>query len=80
MCQREDLEAGAYLKDPEHGKLYECHGRHHNVVHLADATDPVDHPDTVRWLITQALKRLELVQAAPTYDETVGTEEWGEAG
>jgi hypothetical protein len=65
MCTTADLVAGAYLKDPEHGKLYECRGRSDNVVHLVDAAEPLEHPDINRRLVTRALKRLELVQAAP---------------
>ena len=80
MCKPDELKPGAYLKDPQHGKLYECHGRVNNVVHLVDAAGPIDPPSIARWLVPNALKRLELVQPAPCVSDTASVEEFGPLG
>ena len=80
MCRREELQPGAYFSDKTTRKLYELHGQVNNVVKLADAGKPIDEPAITSLLVPQALKRLELVRAAPCLDDLATADEWGEAG
>lgn len=80
MCRREELQPGAYFHDPTTKGLYEVQGLVNNVVKLADAKRPVDEPQITSLLVPQAVKRLQLVRAAPNLDGFATAEEWGERG
>ena len=80
MCHKDDLQPGAYFSDATTRKLYELQYQVNNVVKLADAARPVDDPSITSLLVPQALKRLELVRAAPCLDDVATAAEWGEAG
>ena len=80
MCRREELQPGAYFSDSTTRKLYELQYQVNNVVKLADAGRPIDDPAITSLLVPQALKRLELVRAAPCLDDLATVDEWGEAG
>lgn len=78
MClRREELAPGAYVADPTTNGLYEVGLTVQNVVKLIDVKSPIDDPHLMSLLLPAALKRLELVRAAPHVDETASIEEWG---
>jgi len=49
-------------------------------VRLIDVASDDDQPRVTNMLLVNALKRLELVRAAPCVDDIATAQEWGEAG
>ena len=54
--------------------------RMQRAVKLIDVSTDVDQPKVTNMLLVNALKRLELVRAAPCLDDLATVDEWGEAG
>jgi hypothetical protein len=84
MCRSSDLEPWAYVQDTTNGKLYEVGCQYgalmQRAVKLIDVSTDVDQPKVTNMLLVNALKRLELVRAAPCLDDLATVDEWGEAG
>lgn len=81
MCKRDDLVEGAYLKDPEKGRLYEVRespSRTH--VRLTDVRSPVGAKRFTPVLIEHACRTLDVVVPAPDPRDTASVEEWGPCG
>jgi hypothetical protein len=76
-CRKDELQPGAYMKDTTTYKLYEVAGEPGRETKLIDVASPIDDPTTVEFLTVNALKRLELVQPAPSLEGVASVEEWG---
>ncbi len=79
-CKRAELEPGAYLSDPTTSRLFEVRDADPRTVHLIDVRSPIDDPTVVGMLTENAVRRLELVRAAPCLDDTASAEEFGAMG
>jgi hypothetical protein len=84
MCRSSDLEPWAYVQDTTNGKLYEVSDQYgalmQRAVRLIDVSSDIDQPKTTNMLLVNALKRLELVRAAPNADDIATAQEWGSQG
>ena len=85
-CRSSDLQPWAYVQDTINNKLYEVKSIHgtltQRAVKLIDASSDVDDPNphTTDMLLSNALKRLQLVKPAPNADDIATAAEWGTAG
>lgn len=84
MVRSSDLSPWAFVHDTTTDKLYEVRRLYGAIaqrsVELIDVASDEDHPRMTSMLLVNALKRLELVRAAPNADSIATVAEWGRAG
>lgn len=84
MIRSSDLAPWAYVQDTTCGKLYEVGTQYgaltQRAVRLIDVNSPIEHPRVTNMLLSNALKRLELVRAAPNVNDIASVAEFGPLG